>query len=171
MTTKAFFSELLYDSQSERWNEFELPKLSLGELQALCKLLGCPCYGTKEILVVRLLAQRALRLKFVPFTDNPAELAASMRRESLRDMCREAGIWRSGNKRALAAGLLNWRDRCRARGKAFLTEMHSVSKSRDAADSTLIVPGIKTVPLAIKINFKPGTKIHGLRQWRYTDVL
>jgi hypothetical protein len=72
MTTKAFFSELLYDSQSERWNQFELPKLSLGELQALCKLLGCPCYGTKEILVVRLLAQRALRLKLVPFTDNPA---------------------------------------------------------------------------------------------------
>jgi hypothetical protein len=53
-----------------------------------------------------------------------------MRRESLRDMCREAGIWRSGNKRALAAGLINWRDRCRARGKAFLTEMQSVSKSK-----------------------------------------
>jgi hypothetical protein len=44
-------------------------------------------------------------------------------------MCREIGIWRSGNKRALAAGLINWRDRCRARGKAFLTEMHSFSKS------------------------------------------
>jgi hypothetical protein len=68
MTTKALFSELLYDSHSKRWNEFELPKLSLGELQALCKLLGCPSYGTKEILVVRLLAQRALRLKLAPFT-------------------------------------------------------------------------------------------------------
>jgi hypothetical protein len=45
-------------------------------------------------------------------------------------MCREPGIWRSGNKRALAAGLLNWRDRCRARGKAFLTEMQAVSKSK-----------------------------------------
>jgi hypothetical protein len=84
MITKALFSELLYDSQSERWTEFELPKLSLGELQALCKLLGCPCYGTKETLVVRLLAQRALRLKLAPFTDNAAELAASMRREALR---------------------------------------------------------------------------------------
>jgi hypothetical protein len=38
-------------------------------------LLGCPSYGTKETLVVRLLAQRALRLKLAPFTDNPAELA------------------------------------------------------------------------------------------------
>ena len=53
MITKALFSELLYDSHSARWTEFELPKLSLGELQALCKLLGCPCYGTKETLVVR----------------------------------------------------------------------------------------------------------------------
>jgi hypothetical protein len=29
MTTKALFSELLYDSHSERWHEFALPKLSL----------------------------------------------------------------------------------------------------------------------------------------------
>ena len=94
MTPKSLFSELLYDSHSERWNGFELQKLSLGELRALGKLLGCPCYGTKETLVVRLLAQRALRLKLAPFTDNSAELAASMRRESLREMCREAGIWR-----------------------------------------------------------------------------
>jgi len=104
--------------------------LPVRRLSNLCKLLGCPCYGTKETLVVRLLAQRALRLKLATFADNPAEFAASMRRESLRDMCREAGIWRSGNKRALAAGLINWRDRCRARGKAFLTELQSVSKSR-----------------------------------------
>ena len=60
-TTKALFSELVYDFLSERWNEFELPKLSLRELQALAKLLGCPSYGTKETLVVRLLAQRELR--------------------------------------------------------------------------------------------------------------
>ena len=41
-TTKALFSELVYDFQSERWNEFELPKLSLRELLALAKLLSCP---------------------------------------------------------------------------------------------------------------------------------
>jgi hypothetical protein len=27
-TAKALFVELMYDFQSERWNEFELPKLS-----------------------------------------------------------------------------------------------------------------------------------------------
>ena len=41
-TTKALFFELMYDFQSERWNEFELPKLSLRELLALAKLLACP---------------------------------------------------------------------------------------------------------------------------------
>ena len=129
-TNKALFSELVYDFHSERWNEFELSKLCMLELQALAKLLGCPSYGTKEALIVRLLAQRELRFKLARFTDNPEELAISYRRESLRDMCREAGIWRSGNKRALSAGLLNWRDRCRARGQAFLAEMQSLAKDR-----------------------------------------
>jgi hypothetical protein len=64
-----------------------LPKLSLQELQTLTKLLGCPSYGTKETLVVRLLAQRELRLKLARFTDNPEELASSYRRECLRDIC------------------------------------------------------------------------------------
>lgn len=30
--TTALFSELVYDFQSERWNVFELPKLSLRQL-------------------------------------------------------------------------------------------------------------------------------------------
>ena len=47
-TTKALFSELVYDFQSERWNEYELPKLTLRELQTLAKLLGSPSYGTKK---------------------------------------------------------------------------------------------------------------------------
>jgi hypothetical protein len=128
--TKALFFELMYDFQSGRWNEFELVKLSLREVLALAKLLGCPSWGSKEMVIVRLLAQRQLRLKLSRFTDNPEELANSYKRESLRDMCREAGIWRSGNKRALSAGLLNWRDRCRARGRAFLAQMQSLSRAR-----------------------------------------
>jgi hypothetical protein len=107
-----------------------LPKLSLRELQTLAKLLAWPSYGNKETLIVRLLAQRELRFKLARFKDNPDELASSYRRESLRDMCREAGIWRSGNKRALSAGLLNWRDRCRSRGQKFFAEMQSLAKDR-----------------------------------------
>jgi hypothetical protein len=88
-TTKALFSELVYDFRSERWNEVELTKLSLRELQNLAKLLGCPSYGIKETLVVRLLAQRQLRFKLARVADNPDELANSYLREALRDMCRE----------------------------------------------------------------------------------
>ena len=97
--TKALFFELMYDFQSERWNEFELPKLSLRELLALAKLLGWPSCGSKETVIVRLLAQPELRLKLARSTDDPEELAISYKRESRRDMCREA--WLSGNKRAL----------------------------------------------------------------------
>jgi hypothetical protein len=76
-----------------------LPKLALRELQTLAKLLGCPSYGTKETLIVRLLAQRELRFKLSRFTDNPEELAISYRRESLRDMCRfESSVGSDGCK-------------------------------------------------------------------------
>jgi hypothetical protein len=138
----------MYDFQSERWNEFELPKLSLRELLALAKLLGCPSCGSKETVIVRLLAQRELRLKLAGFTDDPEELANSYKRESLRDMCREAGIWRSGNKRPLAAGLLNWRARCRARGQAFLAEMRLLAKERPQQLSKFI-PDRRTFVLSL----------------------
>jgi len=118
-TTKELFFELMYDFQSERWNEFELPKLTLRELLALAKLLGCPSCGSKETVIVRLLAQRELRLKLARFTDNPEELANSYKRESLRDMCREAGIWRSGNKTNVAntrSSRILWYSRCHDRG-------------------------------------------------------
>jgi hypothetical protein len=70
-TSKALFSELMHDFQSERWNEFELPKLSLRELLALAKLLGCPSCRSKETVIVRLLAQPELRLKLAPLHRQP----------------------------------------------------------------------------------------------------
>jgi hypothetical protein len=93
--TKDLFFELVYNFQSERWNEFELSKLSMRELQALAKLLGCSACGTKETLVVRLLAQRELRFKLAPFTDNPGELAGFGARATnalFRQPCSIGGI-------------------------------------------------------------------------------
>ena len=108
-TTKALFSELMYDFQSERWNEFELPKLSLRELLALAKLLGCPSWVSKETVIVRLLAQRELRLKLARFTDDPEKLAISYKRESLRDMYREPGIWALRQQNPVSACGINGR--------------------------------------------------------------
>ena len=101
--TKALFFELMYDFQSERWNEFKLPKLSLRELLALAKLLGWLLTVARKRSLFASSRQRELRLKLARFTDNPEEVAIYFKRESLRDRCREAGIWRSGNKRALSA--------------------------------------------------------------------
>jgi hypothetical protein len=41
-TTKALFSELMYDFQSERWNEFELPKALSSELVSDSHSERCP---------------------------------------------------------------------------------------------------------------------------------
>jgi hypothetical protein len=40
--TKHLFTELVYDFNSDHWNEYDLPKLSQRELEALARLLGCP---------------------------------------------------------------------------------------------------------------------------------
>ena len=121
------FQELLRDVNSERWNEHDLAKLSGLELQALTKLFACPSSGVKQAVIVRLLSHRQLRFKLARFSDDPLPLADAYRRESLRDMCKEAGIWRSGNKRQLAAGLLTWRNRCRFKGQTFLAQMRAAA--------------------------------------------
>ena len=124
------FQELVRDVHSQRWTEDELAKLSGVELHALTKLLSCRSSGAKQSVIVRVLAYRQLRFKLAPFSDDPLPLANAYRRESLRDMCKEAGIWRSGNKRQLAAGLLTWRNRCRLNGQRFLANMNAVTAAR-----------------------------------------
>jgi hypothetical protein len=50
-TTKALFFELMYDFGSERWNEFELQKLSLRELVTLMVgtfIIALSGYGTEQ---------------------------------------------------------------------------------------------------------------------------
>jgi hypothetical protein len=82
------FQELVRDVDSQRWNEYELVKLSSVELHALTKLLSCPSSGVKPSVIVRLLAHRQLRFKLSPFSDDPLPLADAYRRDSLRDMCK-----------------------------------------------------------------------------------
>ena len=124
------FQELVRDVHSHRWTEHDLAKLSALELHALANLFSCPSSGVKQCVILRLLAHRQLRFKLAPFTDDPVPLADTYRRDSLRDMCKEAGIWRSGNKRQLAAGLLTWRNRCRLNGQRFLAEMYAHAAAR-----------------------------------------
>jgi hypothetical protein len=127
---KYLLSELIHDFDSESWAESALATLSLQELQVLAKLLSCPFSGVKHSVIVRLLTHSQLRFKLAPFTDDPLPLANAYRRESLRAMCKKAGMWRSGNKRQLAASLLSWRNQCRLNGQRFLAEMHAHAAAR-----------------------------------------
>ena len=61
--------ELMYDFPSERWNEFEFPKLSLRELLAVAKLLGClltvakkrSLFASSHVCKLRLMRRAAFR--------------------------------------------------------------------------------------------------------------
>jgi len=121
----SLFNELLCSSDHEGWNEWDIPKLKLKEIQFLCQALGAPKSGTKEKISIRLLAVRQVRLKIskYPATDDGVyALVADYPKEALKWMAKEAGLWRSGNKKQLAVVLLNWRTRVRVEGQKFLDQ-------------------------------------------------
>lgn len=119
----SLFSKLVYNFDAEEWNEYDLPKLSLREIQVLCRLLGSPKSGSKEKVIARLLAVRQVRLKLSRFQDDPHAIVPEFRKEALKHMAREAGLWRSGNKIQLATVLLNWRNKCRHDGQKFFEDI------------------------------------------------
>jgi hypothetical protein len=124
------FTKLVFDAQSELWNEFDLPRLRAVELQTLAQLVGAPKSGSKEKVSIRILAIRQVRLKLQPFADDVQAVAAAFRKEALKHMAREAGLWRSGNKTQLAAVLLSWRQRARAEGQKLLDQLCAASRQR-----------------------------------------
>jgi len=130
--TSSLFSVLMADPQSEHWNGADLQKLSMAELQGLAKLFGAPTSGSKSELAERLLTYRKIRIRLSRYDDNAESLAQSHGRESLRSMCDALNLWKSGSKVQLAAGLLNWRNRCRVEGQTFLAEMRAEAQSRPA---------------------------------------
>lgn len=122
------FDDLVFNAHSQRWNPDELGHLSLLELQTLAKLLGAPHSGTKEQLITKLLAIRTIRLKLSNFRPKPDLLAAAFKKRELRAMCKEAGLWKSGNKLQLAATILSWRERCRQKGQNILEEIIQLTR-------------------------------------------
>ena len=95
------------------------------ELDVVSTLMGIPRYGTKEKKIARIIDLWDLRhtlTGYEPSLEGAQELANLYRRVELHDMARRAKVWRSGNKIGIAVVLLNWRDRCRRKGKGFLTE-------------------------------------------------
>ena len=101
------------------------------ELKAIAGLLHCPKYGTKEQLIVKILALRSLRFKLATFPstlDGARQLASEKRKEDIKAMASEAGTWKSGNKVQLAVALISWRDYCRHQGSVFFAEQKRLAE-------------------------------------------
>jgi hypothetical protein len=128
--TSALFSRLLHNADSAEWTAENLAKLSIAELQGLAKLWGAPHSGSKLELAERLLVHRKIRLCLGAYGDDPEALANAHKREGLRSMCDALNLWKSGSKIQLAAGLLNWRNRCRQEGQSFLAQLRAEAQSR-----------------------------------------
>jgi len=47
-SSQRLFSKLVFNSDSEFWNEFDLPKLRILELHTLAQLIGAPYSGRKD---------------------------------------------------------------------------------------------------------------------------
>lgn len=122
-------SQLYQDFDHQQWTQYDLETLPLVELEFLCRLMGIAHSGTKEKRIVRILSTRIVRKDLSKFQDDPDAVVASFSRDRLRWMCEQNHLWKSGNKRALAVCLLNWRNRCRAEGSKYLQACIAYSKS------------------------------------------
>lgn len=114
----------------EGWNDYDLQKLTLAELEFLARVMGVAFSGTKEKRIVRLLSCRIVRKELSRFKDNPSEVAQAFKRERLKWMCVQGNLWRSGNKIQLATVLLNWRNRCRHDGSRYLEACIASTRER-----------------------------------------
>ena len=127
----ALCHNLYHDFNHQGWNEDDLWTLPGNDLRFLCRIMGVPSYGTKPVMIVRLLSLRIVRMELSQFqcdgfsretSGAVALVAGSFKRERLKWMCEQANLWKSGNKIQLACVLLSWRNKCRLEGQKFLAE-------------------------------------------------
>lgn len=134
------FNELVYNFDHEGWNEYDLPKLKFAEIQFLCRMLGAPKSGVKENVIVRLLAVRQVRMKISKYSlEGIDQFISDYPKDALKWMAKEAGLWRSGNKRQLAVVLLNWREKARREGQRFFDEQVRLVKAAHASNPQLFL--------------------------------
>ena len=128
----SLFNELLHDFDHPAWEDEDTTALTLAEIQFLCRALGAPKSGTKERVWVRLCAIRQVRAKIGKYEGEAGidSLVSDVQKIDLKRMAKEAGVWRSGNKRQLAITLLNWRNTARIKGTAFVQEQFAQAKKQ-----------------------------------------
>ena len=119
MNVSWLFGRLL--ASQEPWTGETLGKLPTRELRLVAQILAAPYSLPRQKLIDRLLATHRIRNDISAYSSDEeaiAEMWVSFTGSELKAMCAEMKLWRSGNKRQLAACLLNWRDRSRSQGTA-----------------------------------------------------
>jgi len=99
----------------EEVTEENLQQYSGRDLQALAIVLNVPKSGTKAKKIGNIVAGIRLREQVADATVE--SLVADFNARELKEMATTARAWRGGNKKQLAAGILQWRDRARAEGQ------------------------------------------------------
>lgn len=126
-------SQLYRDPHHEGWNEYDLETIHVEELRFLCRVMGIPDYGNRQVLIVRLLSLRICRLDLSKFgSDYQAlqDVCAAFKKDRLHWMCREANLWKSGTKIQMAQVLLSWRNKARLAGQKYLAECDAFTRAK-----------------------------------------
>jgi hypothetical protein len=113
------------------WNEQTLGHLTGNELGALAHIMVTPKSGTKARQRKRLINVRQVRETLGGFASGDSaqdarDLEAAMNARDLKGLAKVAGSRASGRKSSIAAGLIQWRDDSRRKGKARLAELRRV---------------------------------------------
>ena len=119
MNATWLFRQLIMDKAP--WTTDTLNQLPTREIRMIARILAAPHSLPRQKLVARIIATQRIRTLIAAYTSDQegiAEMWVSFTGKQMRGMCADVKLWRSGPKRALAAVLLNWRDRARQKGQA-----------------------------------------------------
>lgn len=119
ITDEAMKTKILYTVPTRR----NLKGRSAQELQMLCCALHIPRSGNRAKVSQRILDTWAVRstLKDKSIDD----LKAAFKAKQLKAMCKTVGAYAGGNKRSMAASLLNWRNECRRKGQEYVNALRA----------------------------------------------
>lgn len=122
-------------------------KYSTERLAAIAQLAGVPKGGSKLEIAKRLINAGEMR---TILQDETLETLQAKSGGQLKEWTKRVGGYMGGNKRSLAAGLLNWREKSKATARSLLTEANhrriverAVKQGLDVPEANLKEYGLK----------------------------
>lgn len=114
------------------WDWEAIKDLTAKDLEILCLVMGIPKSGSKIEKIRRLKDAAEVRHFTISY---PALTIGEIARQSsvreLRSLIKKTKMWQgSMSKYGYVASIINWRDKCNARGKEFLKEVQEDYRSK-----------------------------------------